>query len=190
MRFNIKPQQEIYLHRGEKFIIRCRFQQILPHSHFAVEQIEPLIDEQFLNENVLVTYSADNTKPHRRYSFEAKIKGLTTEGSIILQKLKNPKPHELRNKPRIDKNTLPHIRVKCQKKESQVIDISSNGAHIILYESDIELKIGTKVNLKLIFDSGDMEIEGKIIRKWDDEFQRVHLAIFFEENDRIGKFIY
>ena len=46
------------------------------------------------------------------------------------------------------------------------------------------------VNLKLIFDSGDMEIEGKIIRKWDDEFQRVHLAIFFEENDRIGKFIY
>ena len=74
MRFNIKPQQEIYLHPGERFIIRCRFQQILPHSHFAVEQIEPLIDEQSLNENVLVTYSADNTKPHRRYSFEAKIK--------------------------------------------------------------------------------------------------------------------
>ena len=82
------------------------------------------------------------------------------------------------------------MRAKCQKKESQVVDISSNGTHIILYESDLTPKIGAKVKLKFIFDKTEVNIEGKILRKWEDQFHRLHIAIFFEENDNISKIIY
>ena len=128
--------------------------------------------------------------PAGRLGFEARIKGINADGNIILRKLNDPAPCDLRRWPRIKKNLLPQIRAKCQKKESQVIDISGNGTHIILYESDTAPKIGAKVKLKFVFDEGNVEIEGNILRKWDDEFQRMHMAIYFNEDNHLSKFIY
>ncbi len=190
MRLDIEPDQEICLVFGKKEIRRSRFYQQLPNEFFSIGQTKPKIDNNSINEIVLITYGTNGSRPGARFGFEARIKGFTDEGHLILHKLNDPAPCDLRNWPRIKTNLLPDIRAKCQKKESQVVDISNNGAHLMLYEVDAAPKVGAKVKLKFIFKETEMEIEGIILRKWKDEFQRIHMAICFDEKNDIGKFIY
>lgn len=190
MRLDIEPEQEICLVFGKKEIRRSRFHQQLPNDHFSIEQTKPAIDDSSISEILLITYGTNGSRPGARLGFEARIKGFTEEGRLILHKLNDPAPCDLRNWPRIKKNLLPDIRAKCQKKESQVVDISNNGTHLMLYEADAAPKIGAKVKLKFIFNENEMEIVGIILRKWKDEFQRLHMAIYFDEKNNIGKFIY
>ncbi len=190
MRLDIQPEQEICLVFGKKEIRRSRFYQQLPNEYFTIEQTKPAIDNNSISEIILVTYSANDSRPVARFGFEARIKGLTEEGRLILYKLNEPAHCDLRNWPRIKKKLLPDIRVKCQKKESQAVDISNNGIHLMLYEADAAPKVGAKVKLKVIFNENELEFLGIILRKWKDEFQRMHLAICFDERNDIGKFIY
>ena len=190
MRLDIEPNQEIFLVFGKKEIRRSCFCQQLPNEHFTIEQTKPAIDNNSSSEIILVTYSADDSRPVARFGFEARIKGITEDGRLILYKLNEPAPCDLRNWPRIKKNLLPDIRAKCQNKESQAVDISNNGIHLILYEADAAPKVGAKVKLKVIFNENELEFLGIILRQWKDEFQRVHMAICFDEKNDIGKFIY
>jgi len=190
MRLDIQPEQEICLVFGKKEIRRSRFCQQLPNEYFTIEQTKPAIVNTSISEIILVTYSANDSRPVARFGFEARIKGLTEEGRPILYKLNEPAHCDLRNWPRIKKKLLPDIRVKCQKKESQAVDISNNGIHIMLYDANAAPKVGAKVKLKVIFNENELEFLGIILRKWKDEFQRMHLALCFDERNDIGKFIY
>ncbi|HPD56144.1 MAG TPA: PilZ domain-containing protein [Smithellaceae bacterium] len=189
MHLNIQPEQKIYLILNKKEIRISRFQQQLPNEYVSVEQTKPAITQEHLNEIIFVTYFIDDGKLGR-IGFEARIKAITAEGRLILYKLNDPAPCELRRWPRIKKNLLPKVRVRCQKKETQVVDISSNGAHLIMYEADHSVKIGTNVNLKFQFDEAEVCVEGKILRRWDDEFHRRHVAVVFDEDNSLSKYIY
>jgi hypothetical protein len=79
----------------------------------------------------------------------------------------------------------------ANEKESQVIDISAGGAHIILHPDECEApEIGTMVKMKFIFDSDDVLVEGEIMRKWKDTSQRNHVTIKFCGSNNISQFIY
>jgi len=190
MHLDIEPDQDICLVFGKNEIRRSRFHQQLSNEHFSIEQTKPVIDNNSISQIILTTYSANVSRPVARLGFEARIKGITEEGRIILHKLNDPAPCDLRNWPRIKKNLLPDIRAKCQKKESQAVDISNNGIHLMLYDEVAAPKVGAKVKLKFIFNENEVEIQGIILRKWKDEFQRLHMAICFDGKDDISKFIY
>jgi limonene-1,2-epoxide hydrolase len=161
----------------------------LPNDYFAIEQTQPFIEKVYLNHIVLLTYQRITAK-QGRWGFEVRIQAITSDSRIILHKLNDPAPCDLRMWPRIRLNLLPNIRAYCQEKESQVIDISSIGAHIILYEDDEEHEIGAVVKMKFIFENGEIDIEGKMLRKWRDNYQRNHLVISFPDKKNINQFIY
>jgi hypothetical protein len=189
MRLKIKPGEELCLLLKGKDIRKSRLIQLLPNDYFAIEQTQPFIEKIYLNHIVLLTYQRITEKPGR-LGFEARIQAITSDSRIILRKLNDPAPCDLRMWPRIRLNLLPNIRAYCQEKESQVIDISSTGIHIILYEGDEEHEIGAVDKMKFIFENGEINIEGKILRKWRDNYQRNHLAISFPDKNNISQFIY
>jgi hypothetical protein len=189
MRLNIEPGEEICLLLEGKEIRKSRLIQLLPNDYFAIEQTQQPIENGYLNHIVLLTYQTTTAKPGR-VGFEARIKANTSDSRIILHKLNDPAPCDLRTWPRIRLNLLPNIRAYCQGKESQVIDISSIGTHIILYEGDEEHEIGAVVKMKFIFENGEIDIEGKILRKWRDNYQRNNLALSFPDKNNINQFIY
>ncbi|HDQ03950.1 MAG TPA: hypothetical protein ENN23_05180 [Deltaproteobacteria bacterium] len=190
MRLTIEPKKEIYVLVNGKNIIKSRFHQTLPNDFFSIEQTKPHLEENHVNEIVLVSYSTNGENKKGRFGFEARIKAITSDRLVILHKLNDPAACELRSWPRIRHNLLPNIHASCQKKESQVVDVSCNGAHMILYESDTSSKIGAAVKLNFVFDDGEVNIEGQILRKWKDSFHRTHIAISFSEDNDISRFIY
>lgn len=189
MRLDIEPGEEIYLVLEGKDIRKSRLIQLLPSDYFTIEQTQQPIENSYLNHIVLLTYIKTTVKPGR-LGFEARFQTITADSRIMLHKLSDPAPCDLRTWPRISLNLLPNIRAYCQKKESQVIDISSTGTHIILYEGDEEHEIGSVVKMKFIFENGEIDIEGKILRKWRDNYRRNHLALSFLDKSNIGQFIY
>jgi len=189
MRLNIEPGEELFLLLDGNNIRKSRLNQLLPNDYFAIEQTQPFIEKIYLNHIVLLTYLKITAKSGR-LGFEARIQAITSDSRIILHKLNDPAPCDLRMWPRIRHNLLPNIRAYCQEKESQVIDISSIGTHIILYEGDEEYEIGAVVKLKFIFENGKIDIEGKILRKWRDNYKRNHLALSFPDKKNISQFIY
>jgi hypothetical protein len=189
MRLNIELGEEICLLLEGKEIRKSRLNQLLANDYFTIEQTQQPIEKSYLNHTVLLTYLKTTAKPGR-LGFEARIQAITSDSRIILHKLSDPAPCDLRMWPRIRHDLLPNIRAYCQEKESQVVDISSIGTHIILYEGDEEHEIGAVVKMKLIFENGEIDIEGKILRKWRDEYQRNHLALSFPEKNNISPFIY
>jgi hypothetical protein len=189
MRLNIEPGEEICLLLEGKDIRKSWLIQLLPNDYFTIEQTQPFIENIYLNHIVLLTYLRITAKPGR-LGFEARIQAITADSRIILHKLNDPAPCDLRMWPRIRLNLLPNIRAFCQEKKSQVIDISSIGTHIILYEGEEEHDIGAVVKMKFIFENYEIDIEGKILRKWRDNYQRNHLAISFPDKNNISQFIY
>ena len=99
--------------------------------------------------------------------------------------------NDLRAWPRVRLDLLPNVRAFCHEKEVQVIDLAAGGAHVILRcdESDVS-EIGTILQMKFVFDKGEVSVEGEILRKWKDTSQRDHIAIKFCGNNDIQKFIY
>ncbi|MGD0022166.1 MAG: PilZ domain-containing protein [Smithellaceae bacterium] len=189
MRLNIEPAEEICLLVEGKDIRKSRLIQLLNNDYFTIEQTQQPIESGYLNHIVLLTYQ-NTAANHGRLAFEARIKSITSDSRIILHKLNDPAPCDLRMWPRIRLDLLPNIRVYCQKKESQVMDISITGTHIILYEGDEEYEIGTVVQVRLIFENGEIDTEGKILRKWRDSYQRNHLVLSFPDKKKISQFIY
>ena len=189
MRLNIEPPKEICLLVEGKDIRKSRLIQLLNNDYFTIEQTQQPIENGYLNHIVLLTYQNTAVNPGR-LGFEALIKAITSDSRIILYKLNDPAPCDLRMWPRIRLDLLPNIRVYCQEKESQVIDISITDTHLILYEDDEEYEIEAAVKVKLIFENGEIDTEGKILRKWRDNYQRNHLVLFFPDKKKISQFIY
>ncbi len=189
MRLDIEPSEEICLLLEGKDIRKSRLIQLLSNDYFAIEQTQQPIENGYLNHIVLLTYQK-NAANSGRLGFEARIKAITSDSRIILRKLNDPAPCDLRMWPRIRLDLLPNVRVYCQEKESQVIDISCIGTHIILYEGDEEYEIGAVVKVRFIFENDEIDIEGKILRKWRDNYQRHHLALSFPDKKNISQFIY
>jgi len=189
MRLNIAPGKEIHLLLDKNNIRKSKIDQLMSNDFFSIEQTQPIIEKDCLNKILLLTYLTTKKRPGR-FGFEARIQAITSDARIILHKLNDPAPCDLRAWPRISHNLLPNIRAYCEEKESQVIDISSIGVHIILYEGEEEHDIDAVVKMKLIFENGQIYIEGKILRKWKDNYQRNHLALLFSEKNNISQFIY
>lgn len=189
MRLAIAPGEEIHLLLDGNNIRKSKIYQLLSNDFFSIEQTQPIIEKDYLNKIVLLTYQTTKESPGR-FGFEARIQAVTSDSRIILHKLNDPAPCDLRTWPRIWHNLLPNIRANCQEKESQVINISSIGTHIILYEGEEEYDIGAVVKMNFIFVNGKIDIKGKILRTWKDNYQRNHLVIPFSEKNNISQFIY
>lgn len=97
---------------------------------------------------------------------------------------------DLRVWPRVRLDLLPSVRAFCHEKEVQVIDLTAGGSHVILrrHESDT-YEIGTILQMKFVFDKGEVSVEGEILHKWKDTSQRDHATIKFYGNN-IHQFIY
>jgi hypothetical protein len=189
MQLSIAPSEEIYLRFDVKDIRKSQFQEVLPNDLIAIEQTWPPVDNSHLNRVILFTYKVP--AEDRRFGFEALIKEITAGKRVILHKLTDPAPCDLRVWPRIRLDLLPNVRAFCRDKEIQVIDVSGGGTHVILPKDDGDAPaMGTIINLKFVFEKGKVVISGKIIRKWQDPCRRNHAAIEFCGSHDINQFIY
>ncbi len=187
---NIVSKEEIYLRLERNNILKSKIHAFLPDDLIAIEQTQPPLKADYINRIILLTYREAEDKT-RRFGFEARIKKISSDNRIVLQKINDPSPCDLRIWPRIRLDLLPNVRAFCHEKEIQVIDISAGGTHIILHSNECEApEIGTIVQMKFIFDKGTVLVEGKILRKWKDASQGDHVAIEFCSSNNIGQFIY
>jgi hypothetical protein len=190
MQLNIPQGEEIFLRLEENDVRKSQIQELLPPELLVIEQTRPPFNESNLNHIVLITYKAPGNKPSR-LGFEARIQEITSDYRIILHKLNDPAPCDLRIWPRVRLDLLPNVRAFCHEKEIQVIDISGGGTHIVLRKDDCEIpSIGTTVNMKFIFEKTEIAVDGEVLRKWKDDHQRDHIAIMFTGNNNISHFIY
>jgi hypothetical protein len=187
---NIGHKDEIHLRLDKKDVRKSRIHELLTDDLIAVEQTQPFLEAKYVNHTILLTYrEADNG--NKRFGFEVKIREVDSNNKIVLQKLSNPAPCDLRIWPRIRLDLLPNVRAFCHDKEIQIIDISGGGAHMILHRDEYENpEVGKIVHIKFIFDKGEAVVEGEILRKWKDASQMDHVAIGFFDGNNIGYFIF
>ena len=187
---NIGNKAEIHLRLEGSDTRKSMIHELLPDDLITIEQTQPPLTAEHLNRIIILTYR-DAKDKSLRFGFEAKIKDITPDYLIVLQKIKDPAPCDLRVSPRIRLDLLPNVRAFCHEKEIQVIDISAGGAHVVLRRDECAApEIGIIVQMNFIFDKGEVSVEGEILRKWNDTSQREHLAIKFSGNSNIGQFIY
>jgi hypothetical protein len=192
MQLKIEPGKEILLRLDENNIYKSQLHELLSNDLISIEQSQPPIKNAQLNHIVLFTYLSVAEKPGR-FGFEARIQEITADNRIILHKLNDPAPCDLRIWPRIYLDSLPDVCAYYKEKEIQIIDISCYGTHIILHKDDREEpEIGAVIKMKLVLKNNELVIEGKILRKWKDSFRRVHVAVEFQGNNEhdLSKFIY
>lgn len=190
MRLNIPAGAEIFLRFDVNDIRSSRIYRIEEGDLFTIEQTSPPIETIHLNRIVLLTYK-NSGEQNGRLGFETRIQKIVNVVEIILHKLNDPAPCDLRVWPRIRLDLLPSVRAYCHEKEIQVIDISGDGAHVILHEDDCASpEPGAVVNMRFVFEKGEVEIEGKTLRKWQDASLRNHVAIQFQGSYNIRQFIY
>jgi hypothetical protein len=190
MRLNIPAGEEIFLRFDVNDIRSSKIQKIEEDDSFLIEQTSPPIETIHLNKIVLLTYKNGSEKKDR-LGFEARILSIAAGIGITLYKLNDPAPCDLRVWPRIRLDILPSVQAYCHGKEIQVIDISGGGAHVILQEGDCTPPDqGAIVNMKFVFEKGEVEMEGKILRKWQDASLQNHVAIQFQGSYNIKQFIY
>jgi hypothetical protein len=192
MQLNIEPGKEILLRLGENKIYKSQLHELLPDDFISIEQSQPPIVNVHLNHIVLFTYVLAAEKPGR-FGFEARIQEITTDNRIILHKLNDPAPCDLRIWPRICHDSLPDIRAYCKEKETYIMDISCYGTHIILHKDNREEhEIGDVIKIKFVLKNDELVIEGKILRKWKDSSRKVHVAIEFQDKHQqnLSKSIY
>jgi hypothetical protein len=189
MTLHIPHGEPIFLRFDAKDIRKSQLYQILPDDLIAVEQPQPPIEKASLNRFILFTYKTP--QENGRFGFETRIQEITEDFRVILRKINETAPCDLRVWPRIRLDLLPEVRAFCGDKEIQVIDISGGGTHIILQNGDCaSTEVGAIVNLKFRFAKGDVCMEGEILRKWKDLDQRDHVAIKFRGDYNIAQFIY
>jgi hypothetical protein len=190
MNLDVMPLEEISLRFDPDDIRKSQLQEIMSNELIAIKQTMPPVENTILNQTVLLTYP-DSSGNTGRIGFKARIQEITPDYRIILHKLTDPAPCDLRLWPRIHLDLLPEVKAFCHDKEIQVVDISGGGTHIILQKDDCSApEIGSTLNLKFIFEKGETVMEGEILRKWKDPCQRDHVAIRFHVNHNINQFIY
>lgn len=190
VQLNIPVGEEIFLRFDVNDVRQTKLIRIENGELFVIGQTNPPIDSTHLNKIILMTYKNPEGKSGR-LGFEARIQTVTSGFGITLYKLNNPAPCDLRVWPRIRLDILPSVQAFCHGKETQVIDISGGGAHVILHADDCSSpEIGTIVSMKFIFEKGTVEVEGKILRKWQDKNLQNHFAIQFQGSYNIKQFIY
>lgn len=186
----VMPAEEIFLRFDLNDIRKSQLQEILHNDLIAIEQTLPPVEACHLNRIVLLTYKVP-TANTGRLGFEVRIQEITSGNLVILHKLNDPAPCDLRRWPRIRLDLLPDVRAFCHDQEIQIIDISGGGTHAILQKDNCAApEIGMMVNLKVVFEKGEVVMTGKILRKWKDSCQRDHVAIQFYGNHDINQFIY
>lgn len=189
MNFNIPQGEPIFLRFDVGDIRKSQVHEILQNGLIAIEQPLPPVETTSLQRIITVTFKTPQEK--ERCGFEVRIQEITADNQLILLKLNDPTPCDLRIWPRIRLDLLPDVRAFCHDKEIQVVDISGGGTHIILQKDDCAApEIGTIVNLKFVFKNGEAVMEGEILRKWKDPCKRDHVAIQFRGNHGITQFIY
>jgi hypothetical protein len=161
----------------------------LPNDIIVIEQTNPPVDNSHLNKIVLLTFNISGGKIGR-CGLEARIREITADYRLILQKLNDPAPCDLRVWPRICLDLLPDVRAFCCDREIQLIDISGGGTHIILQNIACAAGEGSIINLRFIFKKGEVTVEGKILRKWRDTSGRDHCAVQFQGNHDMSQYIY
>jgi len=169
---------------------KTQLNQIISNDVIATEQTSPSFNNSHLNRIIIVTYKApgENTG---RLGFEARIEKITEDYQIILRRLNEPAPCDLRVWPRVRLDSLPGVRAFCQDREIQVVDISGGGTHVILRNDDCQQPSpGSAVSMKFIFPNGEVTVEGEILRSWNDSTQTKHVAIKFKDSHNISQFIY
>lgn len=187
MELSIPPKEEIFLRFDVRDIRKTKLQGILPENLIALEQTRPPVEKAEINRIVLLTYKVSAG----RIGFEARIQGITADYRVLLNRLNDPAPCDLRFWPRIRLDLLPSVRAFYGESEVQVVDISGGGTHIILQKNDCNApEIGQTVKLKFIFEKGEVTVAGKILRQWRDSGKRDHVAIEFCGKHNISQFIY
>ena len=189
MNLNIPAGEPIFLRFDVSDIRKSQLHEIQSNDLIAIEQPQPPVEKTSLQRIVAVTYK--DPQKNDRFGFEARIEEITDDYRLILRKLSDPAPCNLRVWPRIRLDLLPNVQAFCHDKEIQVIDVSGGGAHIILQKDDYSTpEIGQIVNLKFIFEKGETVMEGEVLRKWQDPCKRDHVAIQFRGDHDITQFIY
>lgn len=190
MQLTISPGEEVFLRLDVNDVRKTQLHQILPNDIIALEQTRPPVDNTHLNKIILLTFKTPGEKVSRS-GFEARIQEIAADYRIILHKLNDPAPCDLRIWPRIRLDLIPDIRAYCQDKEIQVVDISGGGAHIVLNMDDCRSAIsGTIVKMKFIFEKGEVVVDAEILRTWKDNSQKDHVAVKFCGSHNISHYIY
>lgn len=187
MQICISPKEEIYLRFDVRDIRKTRLREILPGNLIALEQTNPPLGISEANRIILLTYRTNTG----RIGFEVRIQEFTSDHRVIVNRLTDPAPCDLRFWPRIKLDLLPSARAFYRNTEIQIVDISGGGTHFILSgDSGTFPQTGETVGLKFIFAKDEISIDGEILRRWTDESKREHLAVQFLGSHDISRFIY
>jgi hypothetical protein len=189
MQLNLSADEEIFVRIDINDVRRSLFCQLLPNDIIVIEQTKPPVNKNHLSKTVLLTFKISGKKIGR-CGFEARIREITNDDRIVLQKLNDPAPCDLRVWPRICLDLLPDVRAFCCDKEIQIIDISGGGAHIIAQNIACAASEGSIINMRFIFNKGEVTVECRIVRKWRDASDRDHLAVQFQGNHNMSQYIY
>jgi hypothetical protein len=106
---NIGQKEEIYLRLDESDIRKTEIYELLPDDVIAIEQTRPPLKAEHINLIILLTYREAGDKT-RRFSFEARINEINSDDRIILKKINEPVPCDLRVWPRVRLDLLPGVR--------------------------------------------------------------------------------
>ncbi|HOW57461.1 MAG TPA: PilZ domain-containing protein [Smithellaceae bacterium] len=186
----ILPGEILDLRLDKNDVRKTLLNQIIAKDVIATEQTNPSLNNSHLNHIIIVTYKApgENTG---RLGFEARIEKITEDYQVILRRLNEPAPCDLRVWPRVRLDFLPEVRAFCRDREIQVVDISGGGAHIILRNDDCgQTAIGAVVSMKFVFPRGEVNLEGEVLRIWNDSPEKRHVAVKFTGSHNISQFIY
>ncbi len=187
---NNGKKQEIYLRLEGNDTRQSRIHKLLPDNLITIEQTKPPLEAQHIKRIILLSYREEGNEI-RRVGFEARIRKINPDGLIVLQKMNDPAPCDLRVSPRIRLDLMPSVRAFCHEKEIQIIDMSAGGTHVVLRRDECGApEIGTIVEMKFIFDKSEILMTGEIRRKWKDASQKDHVAIKFSDSNIISPFIY
>ncbi len=187
---DIRKKDEIQLRLMEDDVRRSHFIEFLDESRIAVEQTQPVLDSSALMSLLFFTYCPVKQK-NQRLGFQARIENITSDHRIIIRQLTHPFACDLRLWPRINFIVLPKMRAFCYDQETQIVDVSGGGTHLLLQENDCASpKVGSLVEIKFVFEKGETTADGKILRLWSDSQGLRHVEVKFLGQPEIRNFIY
>jgi hypothetical protein len=190
MALEIKPKEKIFLRLAANDVRRSHFIEFLHDNLISIEQTVPPVDNQHLMAVLFFTYCPGGQKKPR-FGFEARIETITPDKRIFLRRLSEPFACDLRLWPRIRMDLRPVIYAYCENQEFKIVDISGSSAHFTLPEEEDSpsYKVGTIVQIKFVFESGETFADCEITRHWIDTTGKNHLAVQFIGSNEVNNFI-
>jgi hypothetical protein len=190
MVLDIRKKDEIQLRLMEDDVRRSHFIEFLDESRIVVEQTQPVMDTSALMSLLFFTYCPEKQK-NQRLGFQARIESITSDHRIIIRRLTQPFICDLRLWPRINFIVLPRMRAFCYDQETQIVDVSGGGTHLVLRESDCASpEVGSLVEIRFVFEQGETTADGRILRLWSDAQGLRHVEVKFLGQPEIRNFIY